>query len=106
MLKKEGTESRSHAAAKGVEDKEALEATTVVCKPVNLVHGQVNKLLANRIVTMHIYEHTHSLVGTTTTWVRPRHTVVCSIFLLCDHTLKVEQYMHWAGLDLIYNAWL
>ena len=66
-LEKEGTESRSRAAAEGVEDKEALEATAVVCKPADLVHGRVDKLLANSIVTARIYEHTHSLVGTTTT---------------------------------------
>ena len=106
MLEKEGTESRSYAAAEGVEDKEALEATAVVCKLADLVHDQVDKLLANRIVTTCIYEHTHSLVGTTTTWVRPRQTVVHSIFLPCDHTLKVEQHMHQASLDLIDNAWL
>lgn len=49
-LEQEGTEARSSTATKGVENKEALEATTVVRKSADLVHGRVDKLLSNSVV--------------------------------------------------------
>ena len=71
-LKKKSTEARSSAAAKGVENEEALEATTVIRKPADLVHSRVDKFLSDSIVPACIYERTNAdacaqLVNTTTT---------------------------------------
>jgi len=43
-----------------VENKEALEAIAVIRKPADLVHGRVDKLLSNSIVTAGIYGHTQA----------------------------------------------
>jgi hypothetical protein len=58
-FEKKSAEARSSATAKGVENEEALEAIAVVRKPPDLVHGGVDKLLSNSIVTASIYGHTH-----------------------------------------------
>lgn len=55
-LKKESTETRPGTTTEGVEHKEALEARAVICKSANLIHDEVNLLLADGIVTASIYE--------------------------------------------------
>jgi len=50
-FEKEGTKAGSSAATERVEDEEALETVAIVGKPPDLVHGWVDKLLANGIVT-------------------------------------------------------
>jgi hypothetical protein len=61
-FEEEGTKTGSSAAAEGVEDKEALEATAVVRESADLVHSRVDKLLANSIVTACIYKQRHRRV--------------------------------------------
>jgi hypothetical protein len=54
-FEKEGTKTGSSAAAERVENKEALEATAAIRKPADFVHGRIDKLLANSIVTARVY---------------------------------------------------
>ena len=54
-LKDEGTKSGTSSATEGVEDEEALKTGTVICEPANLVHDDVDLLLANRVVATGIY---------------------------------------------------
>jgi hypothetical protein len=58
-LEKKCAETRSSTTTERVEDKEALEATAVVRKPTDLVHGRVDKLLPNRVVAACIYKRIH-----------------------------------------------
>ena len=54
-LKDEGTKSGTSSATERMEDEEALETRAVVCEPANLVHDEVDLLLANRVVATGIY---------------------------------------------------
>ena len=57
-LEKEGTESRSSTASKGVEDKKALEASAVVCESTDFVHRRVDKFFPDGIVAACICKRT------------------------------------------------
>jgi hypothetical protein len=50
LLEKESTQTGTSSSTEGMEDKEALEARTVVSKTANLVHDGVNELLADGVV--------------------------------------------------------
>ena len=58
-LEEEGTKTGSSAAAEGVEDEEALEATAVIRESADFVHSWVDKLLSNGVVTTCIYKKRH-----------------------------------------------
>lgn len=52
----QSTETRSSATTKGVEHEKALQTSTVVGEPANLVHDVVDLLLSNRVVTTSILD--------------------------------------------------
>ena len=54
-LQHKSTETGASSTTKGVEDEEALETITVVCKAADLVHDGVDLLLADRVVSTGIY---------------------------------------------------
>ena len=56
-LHEQRTETRAGTAAEGVEDKEALEAIAVVGQTADLVHDDVDLLLADGVVPTSVYGH-------------------------------------------------
>ena len=85
-LHEEGSEARSSASTKGVEDEESLEPSALVCQLADAVQDEVNHLLANRVVSTSI--------------------VVGSILLTRDHLLRVEELPVGARPDLIDHGGL
>lgn len=85
-LHQQGTKARASTAAKGVEDKEALKTTAVVCHASNLVKNLINELLANSVVSTSI--------------------VVGCILFSCDHLFGMEEASVCASADLIDNIGL
>jgi len=80
-LKKQSTEARTRATAKGVEDQEALEGVAVVSNAANTINDIVHHLLANGVVTTSI--------------------IVSSILLAADEQLRVEKLSVVACADLV-----
>ena len=74
-------EARSSATTKGVEEKEALKSSALVCQLTDSVQDQVDDFLANRVVASSI--------------------VVGSIFLAGDQLFRMEQLAVGASADLI-----
>lgn len=54
-LEEESTETRTSPTTEGVEDEESLETITVVCESADLVHGGVNELFTDGVVTTSVY---------------------------------------------------
>jgi hypothetical protein len=78
-----------------VEDKEALETRTVVCKAADLVHNCIDPLLSNSVVATRIY--TMSILGNLKN--QPNQTirtVAGSIFLASNESLGMEEAPVWA----------
>ena len=67
----QGAETRTCTAAEGVEDKEALETTAVVCDTSNFVKHLIDELFSNGVV--------------------PSSIVVGGILFPCDHLLWMKQ---------------
>ncbi len=112
-LEKEGTEARASAAAEGVENKEALEASAVVRKPTDLVHRWVDKFFPDGIVAACICKPTCAPVHTTSLDKaaakrkdKVKRTVDRGVFFPSNHALGVEERTHWTSLDLVDDAWL
>jgi hypothetical protein len=106
-LEKECAESRASTTAEGVEDKEALKASTVVREPTDLVHRWVDKLFADRIVSTCIYKPQRlDQTVANRKEKKMKRTVVCGVFFPRDHALGVEERTHGATLDLVDDAWL
>lgn len=80
-LHEQGTKARAGTTAEGVEDKEALKATAVVCHAANLVENLINELLADGVVATSI--------------------VVGRILFPCDHLLWVEKASVCASADFV-----
>ena len=56
-LKQEGTETGTSSTTERVEDKEALEARTVISQTPDLVHNLVDLFFSYGIVTTSVYEY-------------------------------------------------
>jgi hypothetical protein len=85
-LQEEGTETGTGTTTEGVEDKEALETSTVVSKLADTVQDGINQLLTDGVVTTGV--------------------VVGGIFLTGDQLLRVEQLAVGTSADLIDDGGL
>ena len=57
MFQKQGPKTGASAATEGMEDKEALEAATVVSETADSVKDDINLLFPDRIVTTCVCEY-------------------------------------------------
>ncbi len=100
----QGTKSRTSSTAKGMEDKEALEARAVVRKATHSVHHDIDHLFANGIMStsiLSIVSHRHSAYMPAN-----QLTVARGVLLAIDQGLRVEQTPVCAGLDLVNDVGL
>lgn len=106
-LENEGPETGTSSTTKGVEDKEALETTAVVCQAANLIHHIVDLLLANSVVTTSVWygklsatTHSDDRLG------KNELTIAGGIFLASNQSLRVEKTPICAASNLIDDIWL
>ena len=82
-LHEEGSEARSSASTKGVEEKEALKAGALVCELSYSIQDQVNNFLSNRVMASRV--------------------IVGSILLASDQLLRMEELAVGASAYLILS---
>ena len=59
-LHEESTETRASSTTERVEHEEALQTVAIVGQPANLVHNDINLLLANGVVATSVYKSVRS----------------------------------------------
>jgi hypothetical protein len=90
-LKDERTEAGAGSSTEGVEDKESLQASAVVCQPANLVHHDINLFLSDGVMATGIcrrktMRREHEVMERIL-----MHTVARGIFLSSNKGFRVEE---------------
>ena len=86
----EGTEAGTSSTAERVEHEEALETIAVVRQTTNLVHDDINLLLANGVVATSVWEHCQTM--------EPEVEKICNSQLLAASSLPVTRVSGWKRL--------